>query len=295
MTKFRAFGFAAVIGAASGAATSAWAVTIFGLSTRNQLVRFDSATPGSLSASNFISGLGPSEQVIGIDFRPATRQLYALGSLNRIYTLNTATAAATQVGSGFSPLLNGVEFGFDFNPVVDRIRVTSDLDQNLRLHPATGAGVATDGSLAYVAGDPNFGRNPNVVGSAYTNNFAGTGSTTLYNIDSELDILVTQVPPNAGGLNTVGSLGFDTGGLVGFDVMLGTNTRAFASLTSPGGAFSRLFTVNLATGAASHVGIIGVGDGTLVLRDITVVPEPATVVAFGLGALAMLRRRRTNF
>jgi hypothetical protein len=56
------------------------------------------------------------------------------------------------------------------------------------------------------------------VGSAYTNNFAGASVTTLYGIDSNLDILATQNPPNAGLLNTVGPLGFNASDLVGFDI-----------------------------------------------------------------------------
>ena len=86
------------------------------------------------------------------------------------------------------------------------------------LNPVTGALAATDPNLAYAAGDSNAGANPNVVGSAYTNSFSGTLTTTLYNIDSALDILVTQNPPNNGRLNTVGSLGFNTTNQVGFDI-----------------------------------------------------------------------------
>ena len=178
---------------------------VYAVTTANNLISFDIATPGTLQSNVAITGLQAGENVLGIDFRPVfTKQLYALGSTSRLYTINLTTGAATVVGAQFTTLLNGGAFGFDFNPTVDRIRVTSDADQNLRLNPDTGT-VTVDVNL-------NPG-NPNVVGSAYTNNFAGATTTTLYDIDSNLDILAIQNPPNNGTLNTVGSLGLKTSDL----------------------------------------------------------------------------------
>ena len=44
------------------------------------------------------------------------------------------------------PLLpeGATEWGFDFNPTVDRIRVVNDAGFNLRLHPDTGVIVDSD-------------------------------------------------------------------------------------------------------------------------------------------------------
>src|SRR6185503_3228958 len=194
-------------------------VTLFAVTAANNLVRFSSATPGTIDATVPITGLQAGESVLGIDVRPATLQLYLLGSTSRLYTLDQGTGVATQVGAGaFTPALNGTSFGFDFNPTVDRIRVISDADQNLRLNPDTGTVAATDTVLAYAAGDANAGQNPNAVGAAYTNNFAGATTTVLYDIDSGRDVLVTQNPPNNGTLNTVGALGVDTSDVVGFDI-----------------------------------------------------------------------------
>lgn len=241
---------------------------MYAVTTGNLLISFNSAAPGSVLSSVAITGLQGGETVLGIDFRPLTRQLYALGSTSRLYSINRVTGVATAVNGPFTPVLNGTAFGFDFNPTVDRIRVTSDAEQNIRLNPDLGTVVGVDVSLAYAAGDPNGGANPNVVGSAYTNNFAGATTTTLYDIDSNLDILVTQNPPNNGTLNTVGPLGFNTSDLVGFDISRVTGT-AFASLTAPAAATSGLYTVNLASGAVTLVGTIG---GGVTIRDISVVP-----------------------
>ena len=128
----------------------------------------------------------------------------ALGSFSRLYTVNTTTGAASLVGA-LGLALNGTAFGFDFNPSIDRIRVVSESDRNYVLHPDTGIATQVT-NLFYGPADPNFGVNPNVVGSAYSNNIAGTPTTQLYGIDTNLDILVTQAN-SAGTLGTVGPIG----------------------------------------------------------------------------------------
>jgi len=157
-----------------------------------------------------ITGLQSGEAILALDCRPATGQLLGLGSANRLYAIDPATAAATEVGMSGQFTLSGTAFGFDVNPGVDRIGVVSDADQNMRLNPNDGTLTATDIALTYQMGDPNFGQNPNVVGSAYSNNVPGAATTTLYGIDSNLDVLVTQTNPNGGTLTTNGSLGVNT-------------------------------------------------------------------------------------
>ncbi|MEO5952012.1 MAG: DUF4394 domain-containing protein, partial [Chloroflexia bacterium] len=255
-------------------------VFVYAVTPSNRLLRFSAALPSVILNDVQLTGLQPNETVRGIDFRPATGNLYGLGSTNRIYRIDTGTGVVTSVNGPFTPSLLGIEFGFDFNPSVDRIRIVSDLGQNLRVHPDTGMVVAVDGNLAYAPGDPNSGNAPNVVAAAYSNNFPGPPSTTLYDIDSNLDILVTQNPPNNGTLNTVGSLGVNTSNLVGLDIA--SVSTAYGSLTGPGNSTSELYTINLGTGAATLVGTIAGGE---TIRDITLAltapaatntPAPAT-------------------
>jgi hypothetical protein len=230
---------------------------VFAVTMGNNLLRFLSSAPGTIISKTPITGMQPSETVLGIDFRPTNGQLYALGSTSRLYRLDPATGAATQVGAGpFSTLLSGTDFGVDFNPVTDRLRVVSDAEQNLRIDPNLGTVISVDGNL-----------NPagNVVAAAYVNNFEGASTTTLCDIDSVADILLVQNPPDNGTLSAIGPLGVDTTGLTGFDIA--PNGLALASLTRPAAAASGLHLIDLATGAATPVGPIGGGE---TVRDIAV-------------------------
>jgi hypothetical protein len=274
------------------------AESLTGLTSTGNLVTFDSATPGTIGSSVAITGLQSGETVLGIDRRPANGLLYGLGSTSRIYTLNTTTGLATAVGATpFSPALTGTAFGFDFNPAVDRIRVVSTDTSNFRLNPNDGTLAGTDTPQSYASGDSGAGLTPRVVGLAYTNNFNGTGVTTLFGIDSNRDVLVMQggpngtPSPNGGVLTTIGAgLGFNTSDLVGFDVS-GTTGAAYASLTPTTGGASQLFTINLTTGAATLVGTIGTGltlTGLAAAVGSAAVPEPPSLVLLGIGGLGLI-------
>lgn len=281
-----------VIGLLVFGVQTAHAELIVGLTGANSLVTFDSATPGTPAGSVLVTGLAPGETLQAIDRRPANGVLYGLGGLGNLYTIN-ATGAATLIG-GIG--LTGTGFGFDFNPVVDRIRLTSNQEQNVRLNPDSGAVAGTDLALVYAAGDANFGAGPNVVGSAYANNFAPSPrtpppGTTLYDIDSGLDILAIQNPPNNGTLNTVGALGIDVSDLLGFDISGSITGTAFLA---NGSSF---YTVNLTTGAATLVGntaapLIGIAAVT----GVAAVPEPSSLGALfvGLGTLLFSLRRKAG-
>jgi hypothetical protein len=226
-------------------AAPAHATELFTVDPANKLRSFDVMTPASASEVT-ITGLQTGETVAGIDFRPMNNALYGLGSTGRLYTINMTTGAAAQVGSAFA--LSGTSFGIDFNPVADRIRVVSDADQNLRINPDDGV-VTTDPMLHYGAGDPNESQNPNVVASAYSNNFLGATMTTRYGIDSARDALVMKSPPNDGALWTIGPLGVDFSATSGFDML--DDGSSYAS--TAGVSSSTVYRVNPATGSASFL------------------------------------------
>ena len=294
--------FVVALAALAIGSARAEAELLTGLTSTGNLVTFDSATPGTINNSVAITGLQAGETLLGIDRRPANGLVYGLGSTSRLYTINTTTGTATAVSATpFAPALTGTAFGFDFNPVPDRIRVVSTDTSNFRLNPNDGTLAGTDTLLAYAAGDSGAGVMPRVVGSAYTNNVNGAAVTTLFDIDSNRDVLVMQggpsgtPSPNGGVLTTIGTLGFNTSDLVGFDVS-GISGIAFASLTPPTGGASQLFTINLATGSATLVGTIGSGlTLTGLAANVGVVPEPASLTLLSIIALGMItvvRRRR---
>ncbi len=274
-------------------------IQLFGLTDNNALVDFNSNNP---NRSRMIGVTGITGTLLGIDFRPANGLLYGLTDTNNIYTIDTTTGAATLVSTLSIPFTGGLMSGVDFNPTPDRLRVVGSNEQNLRINVDNGV-TLVDSPLAYAPGDANFGQDPNITAAAYTNSFAPspdpTRRTTLYEIDSALDILVTQgsvnflagdpapaVSPNTGQLFTVGSLGIDfgaTGGLDIFSPRSGVNS-AFAA------SGSTLYTIDLNTGSATTVGRIGNGNVNIVgLAAARSVPEPGTIGALiGLGAFTLL-------
>ncbi|MGN9907984.1 DUF4394 domain-containing protein [Phytohabitans sp. LJ34] len=228
--------------------------TVYATTARNDLVRFDRDSL-KIRSQQPITGLAAGEKVLGIDVRPANGQLYALGSTNQIYTVNPRTAAATAVGTPFSPAVFGNAVGFDVNPVVDRLRVVTSSGQNLRLVPDTGAVAGVDKPLVYAADDRNAKAKPKVAHAAYTNGFVGTTATTLYDIDTGIDVLTVQAPPNDGVLRTTGKLTLNVDSAGGFDIA--ADGEAIAALSRSGG--SRIYAIDLGSGKARLIGKLGRG------------------------------------
>jgi len=280
---------------AVGPAPALAAEAFYGVTAENQLVTFASDSPGALRSSVPLTGLAAGERILGIDVRPSTGQLYALGNTNRVYVITPLSGAARALGAPFSPPLAGTAFGFDFNPQADRIRVVSDGRQNLRLNPEDGQVVNSDNPLTYADGDPGAGSNPAVIGAAYTNNVAGATETQLLDVDAARDVLVAQ-NANAGTLTTVGPLNADVADPVGFDIA--GDGRAFVAARREGQGASELFTVDLGTGALTpaaaersvlRASVRGIAAAGPVPDDTT--PPVMVVSADRLASKASLRRQ----
>lgn len=252
--------------------------TVFAVTASHHLVSFNAGKPEQLLTDLPLGGLQAGEKVLGIDFRVSRGQLFALGSSGRLYRVDTKSGLMQQVGSGtFTAPLAGESFGFDFNPTVDRIRVVSDSGLNMRLHPDTGAvvdadanqaGVQTDGALSYAKGDINEGRKPQVVAAGYTYNKKNEKITTNFAIDAGTASLVTQgsregvepvVSPNSGRLFTVGALGVQVEPQVSFDIA-DVSGAALLTATAQGQRQTQLYLVDLTTGKASRLGMVGKGE-----------------------------------
>jgi len=259
------------------------AAIVVGLTETDSLVKFSTNAPGTLIGGSVpITGINSGEDLKGIDFRPANNLLYGLGvagTTGTIYEINPDTGAATTVLGGIA--VSGTEFGVDFNPVPNALRIVSNTGQNLR--------IANNLSVVNVDGTLNPG-SPNVVAAGYINSFAGATTTTLYVIDasnpSALDLKI-QNPPNAGTLVDVGSLNAASNSQVGFDIT--SDNIAYASLTNNDA--STLYGINLTTGSATEIGLIA-GEA---LDGIAIpVPVPPTILGsiLGLGFGGWLKTKK---
>jgi hypothetical protein len=239
---------------------------IFGMDADNYLIAFSRRNPANLNRRIRITGT--DGKIVGLDFRPndlnpadgsnMAGKLYGVTKTS-VYLINPMTGAATASRTRtLSTPLAGTFFGTGFNPTVDRLRSHGDGEQNNAVNVDDGV-TAVNAPLAYASGDPNAGKAPDIVGTAYTNSVNPAPATTvLYAIDAAQDALVRLPVPADGQLTTVGSLRFPTNGYVGFDID-GASGAAFTSLTRAGASASILFSVNLQTGRVTRIGRIGNG------------------------------------
>jgi hypothetical protein len=256
-----------------------------------QLVRFDTSAPAT-PVSVTITGLVAGDVLVGIDWRPQTGQLLALGvnaaaDTATAYTVDPQTGAVTAIGTaGQIAFVDGggspvdlppatAGYGFDINPTVDRIRVVTNTGLNFRVNPITGAPIDADLSLIGIQTDASVSGAVGVAAAAYTNSFGqslgGGGATTLYTLDPTSNRLFIQNPPNngtqTGGLTvTANGTAVDFTETNGFDIPAETKVstsnsaatgRSFAVLLVGGSA--QLYRIELSTAAATVVGQVGSG------------------------------------
>ena len=272
----------------------------FGATANGRLVSFTLENPLN-ATSRKITGLASGDAIVGIDERPNGGALYAVtkrtGNVGRVYTINPATGQATlafalvapgrtTAGGAATPIaLSGTQFGVDFNPAADALRIVSNTGLNLRALPSDrvvatvqrfAGDTFTDGALSYspITANPRPVE-AGVNSAAYTNNDTDPNTgTTLYDIDavSQRD-LVTQNPPNDGTLVKTADLDLGTRQVQGFDIRGGTDAfvvlgglrlPAFIEailinrgIELPGGVPVRLASVDLTTGALDEHGFVG--------------------------------------
>jgi len=296
------------IGALASAAPGMAAApeTVYGLTVDDQLTVFRSDQPGNPTVIGPITSLNGGDNLVGLDFRPATGQLYALGKdgggNGQLYRIDPVTADAAAIGGQAGGTLTGTQHGFDFNPVPDRIRVVNnEPDDNLRLNPRDGtqvdgdnvtAGVQQDGPLTFAAGDVNAGQDPSVEAVAYTNSIGGSSATRLFGIDTTLNVVTQFGPgnadPNNGQMTTRGPLGFDVDEVAGFDITPG-GSQALAALRPAGATRPKLYSIDTGgpgAGASRDLGTIGSAGATPgpVIEDIAIAPSVREFVALTDGS-----------
>jgi hypothetical protein len=229
-------------------------VRVVGLTAEGTLVCFNEAAPRAARTIGYVTGLVDDTALIGIDFRVQDGLLYGVGNGGGVYIIDSSNANATLVNR-LTQALDGTAFGVDFNPAADRLRIVSDTGQNLRHNVNSGGVTLADGALNYTAGTTALG----IVAAAYTNNdLDALTATTLFGLDSSLDQIAIQSPPNNGSLAATGKLTVDAGAVSGFDIYsslrngVTDGNRGFAVLTT--GADSAFYRVTLTTGKAKFLG-----------------------------------------
>jgi hypothetical protein len=275
--------------AAAALAAPAGAVTLVGLTSADELARFDTASPGA-ATKVAISGLAAGEKLVGIDTRPSDGRLYGISSAHKLYTLNELTGQASFVAALSAPVVDpALGWGIDFNPVADfagntSLRFVSSAGSNYAINADTGVVGNTAGTVA--AG---------FTGVSYSNTVlkptSAPPSTALYYVNSMTDTLsVATSAFNTPTIMPVGALGVDVLNANGFEVL--GNGLAFAALNVDDGTLATgLYAIDLGSGAATKLGSF---DGTLNGLAVSAVPEPRTyaLMAAGLGLLAFTTRRR---
>ncbi len=267
-------------------------------STGTALVRFSTTTPLTVTTQTLnLAPLVAGEALVGIDFRPQTGQFYGLAidhsaNTGSLYLLDpqNGTVALAVPGTASAITFAGVDFpdpavagyGIDFNPTVDRLRVVTSNGRNFRVNPNTGLPAA-----ATVDGNINGSGVTGVSATAYTNSYGQSltgGVTTQYTLDAVSNSLYIQNPPNNGTQTlplpvTVGGSPLDFDDLNGFDIpsavaVTVSNTVAVGDgwFVATVGGVTKLYRLNLATGAATSVD--NVGAGTTPLSGLTVFTTP---------------------
>ena len=291
--KRTAIAAAAAVSALLASATVS-AVTLVGLTDKNQLLTLDSNAPAVVSSAA-ITNLALGESIVSIDYRNPNMQLYGLGSLGNLYALNAATGAATAFATAVVPAVTpGVSYEVDWNPANNNLRVIGNgaaPNSNRAFNFTTGV-TGNNTSLSRADG----GGPLDVVGAAYNNNRLDSvpADLSLYYIDAASDALFRNNNSFAGGVLTkVGDLT-----LGGFS--FGVNNASGFDIAASGEAFvawrENLYRLDLGTGALSLAGAIGSNNNVIGLTAVAAVPEPETyaLMLAGLAALGfVVKRRRT--
>jgi hypothetical protein len=249
-----------VVGGGSSAAQAA-GLRAYGISADGTLmVTFTTDKPQVLDWVREIQGFSGDTAAVGLDFRVQDGLMYLVGNKGGIYTVKLPTSPPydpiiTKV-SQLTVALYGTNFGVDFNPAADRLRVISDNGQNLR-HDLNAHTTIADTTLST---PPTPGATKGVTAAAYTNNdLDPSTATTLFDIGTMTDQVLIQSPANNGTLAPTGSLTVDAAANAGFDIFStlsggkAVSVAGFATLVGYDGSAS-LYSVNLLNGTATPIG-----------------------------------------
>jgi hypothetical protein len=273
--------------------------TLVGLQGAN-LIRFDSALPGTVTTLS-VQGLASGDVLQAVVFDPATDQLLGIGSNNNngtsnLYVLDPNTGAATlahAIAPGFqanSPFGKAI---VAFDPVPDGsgqygiLVLSSDGSVVEVLNPADGTFTSSADPNNPVAASYDGGafEGPSFVTGAFSNPYRGATATTLYALDPQPNNNVIKLTsaPGQNAWHAVGPLGLTSTLQDAFAIGSGQDPvsgkpDAFAALPDGTTFKVTLFRIDLQSGSATALGVIGNGSA---VSNLVVLPPSVSFTASG--------------
>lgn len=268
-----------------------WAVNnLNGTSTPANINTIETFNPATPATRTVVGQTTPGTSILftGLEFGGIGGGLFAwagTGAFAGLSSINQTTGAATLVGAN---TLAGVQ-DLSWNPVTNQMIALVSVSNTspIELHSvnlSTGATTLV-GTVSGITGGLTVGLAHDAQGNAYVHDIIGD---RVHKLDATFASVASAVLP--GNTNFSQGMTIDwSGSGLGYMAAIGNAV--------PSGFFSELWTLNTATMTVSVVGTFGTAPPTFPTFEggdlaIKPVPEPATMMALGLGALALLRRRR---
>jgi len=233
---------------------------IVALGANGDIFWVDPTDPDSLQGG-VVWAAGNEVQVV-IGYRPATGVLYGRGADGGLYEVEPGRGTATQFGT-VAALTGASSFAGSFSSLTDRWRIVTNVQQNARYNPVN-AGLTLDNALNTAA----------VIGAiAYSPPAAGL--QTLYAIDNTNKQLVRiggpdgDPSPDLGAIQVVGPLNLGTPTVSARGMVITSTGVAYAAIVLSDDNLTKLYTINLTTGAATLVGTVANG---VAIRAIAMAP-----------------------
>ena len=216
------------------------------------LVRFSLSDPSTVLA---VGSLDVAGSVVGLDFRPASGELYALTDMGQLVLVDPMTAETTLVTASIGEL-TGARYDIDFNPAANALRLISDARQNFRM----GSPALVENAQQQALVDGTFGYLQGVVATAYTNVNPGQEGTQMFVISADSRTFFQQ-NPNVGLLTRIGGL---------FPSAESVDVKGYNVFTTEGGMNEHyaVFEVD------GNVGLYGINPETAATTLIKPLPAP---------------------
>jgi len=255
----------------AGLAAMTQATLVYAIDHRNgiRFVTFDTLAPGAQT----VLGTGITAGYFGLDFDAAASNLYAarltsgVAFVDRLSLANGSTLASTPIIGTGTESITGLTIDAANNAYLSTVGATSNL---WTINVATGA--------------------TTLIGSMGTNlvidiSIDSAGRMVAHDISTDSFHFVNT---STGALTLIGPHGLAANFAQGMDFDWSNNVLYAAVYT--GGGTLTYGSVSLANGAVTP--IPGILSGEYEMAVQSAVPEPATLTALSLGALALLRRRK---